>query len=143
MNNNKADREAFDDKCMQAFGEAEPFQYAILTSNDAKRDTTNVESRYRYFKTGYQAAHAASEKRIAELEEEKQNLKLANIDGNNWFDALKVDFDKLQADNKRLLDALQLAHDHLDIEALKISHCKDYAVIKQAIPPPTESLEDK
>lgn len=39
----------------------------------------------------------------------------------------------LEAENKRLREALRIAHDHIDMNALRISHCKDAATITAAL----------
>ena len=42
----------------------------------------------------------------------------------------------LEAENQRLREALRIAHDHIDMNALRVSHCKDAATI-------TATLESK
>lgn len=39
----------------------------------------------------------------------------------------------LDAEVKRLREALQLAHGHIDMGALRVSHCKDAATITAAL----------
>lgn len=39
----------------------------------------------------------------------------------------------LDAENQRLREALRLAHDHIDMNALRISHCKDAEAINAAL----------
>lgn len=41
----------------------------------------------------------------------------------------------------QLLEALRTAHDHLDMEALEISHCKDAAAIRAALTTPVSAEE--
>ena len=40
-------------------------------------------------------------------------------------------------ENQKLREALQVARDHIDMDALEISHCKDAALIRQALAMPT------
>ena len=40
-------------------------------------------------------------------------------------------------ENQKLREALQVARDHIDMDALEISHCKDATLIRQALAPPT------
>lgn len=39
----------------------------------------------------------------------------------------------LEAEVKRLREALRIAHDHIDMNALRVSHCKDAATITAAL----------
>lgn len=39
----------------------------------------------------------------------------------------------LEAENQRLREALRIAHDHIDMNALRVSHCKDAATITTAL----------
>lgn len=39
----------------------------------------------------------------------------------------------LEAENQRLREALQIAHDHIDMNALRVSHGKDAATITAAL----------
>lgn len=39
----------------------------------------------------------------------------------------------LEAENQRLREALRLAHDHIDMNAFRISHCKDAEAISAAL----------
>ena len=39
----------------------------------------------------------------------------------------------LEAENQRLREALRIAHDHIDMNALRVSHCKDAATITAAL----------
>ena len=39
----------------------------------------------------------------------------------------------LEAENKRLREALRIAHDHIDMNALRVSHCKDAEAISAAL----------
>lgn len=39
----------------------------------------------------------------------------------------------LEAEVQRLREALRIAHDHIDMNALRVSHCKDAATITAAL----------
>lgn len=45
-------------------------------------------------------------------------------------------------ENQKLREALQVARDHIDMDALEISHCKDAALIRQALALPTADQVD-
>lgn len=72
---------------------------------------------------------------------ELRRLHAANLDVLLHFNALKADYDKLRASNAELLAALELARDHLDMNALAFTHCKDAAAINAAIANATKDQE--
>lgn len=72
---------------------------------------------------------------------ELRRLHAANLDVLLHFNALKADYDALHASNAQLLAALELARDHLDMNALAFTHCKDAAAINAAIANATKDQE--
>lgn len=51
----------------------------------------------------------------------------------NWADLDTETPGRLIAALPELLEALRVAHDHLDMQALEVSHCRDAALIRGAI----------
>lgn len=53
--------------------------------------------------------------------------------GPSHYECLLRSHADLEAENQRLREALRIAHGHIDMNALRVSHCKDAATITAAL----------